>query len=83
MVREKDLPIYDSRGKEIHIGDLIMQGMRRGDPRGWDEVIVVRARQSDEILGADPKTGELEELAGTPDLRGLLHCPHSEDAHDA
>jgi hypothetical protein len=76
MIREGDLPIYDSRGLPIHVGDTIMQGMRVGDPDGWDEVVVVRARESDEILGEDAQTGEREELAGDARLRGLLHCPH-------
>ena len=76
MVRESDLPIHDANGVELHVGDTIMQGMRRGDTKGWDVVVIVRARASDEILGEDLETKEREELAGDPMLRGLVSCPH-------
>lgn len=76
MVRKSDLPIFDALGLEIHLGDKIMQGMRRGDAKGWDEVLVVESPTSDEILGLDVRTGEHEELASDPALRGRIWCPH-------
>jgi hypothetical protein len=76
MVREKDLPIFDAKGREIHIGDTVLQGMREGDPKGWTELIMVRSRIDDEILGEDPVTHERQEFGHNPKLTGVIHCPH-------
>jgi hypothetical protein len=67
------MPVPDAKGEMIEYGDYIMHGMRRGDPKGWGEVIVVAAKTTDEVLGMDPETGECEELNGNPRLRGLIY----------
>lgn len=76
MVKRADMPILDATGKTIEWGDIILQGMRAGDPNGWDEVVIVAAMEGDEVLGMDPKTGECGELAGDARLRGLVCKSH-------
>lgn len=82
MKQLKFTGLLDRHCLKIYEGDLIWNGMRRGDPNGWTvERVVKKPRRKCKAVDldpwylADPITGEIGQMQWDQELRDKLGKP--------